>query len=44
MDASRTVLFEEIAALKAELAIAQNKELEVSAELSVARAKASEDK
>ena len=43
MDASRTVLFEEIAALKAELAIAQNKELEVSAELSVARAKASED-
>ena len=43
MDASRAALFEENTALKAALAAAQTKGLEVAAELAVARAKASED-
>src|SRR6202789_2154609 len=43
MDAARTVLARENAALKAALAVAQTKGLEVAAELAVARAKASED-
>jgi transposase len=43
MDAARTALARENAALKAALATAQTKGLEVAAELAVARAKASED-
>src|SRR5674476_162472 len=43
MDAARTVLARENAALKVALADAQTKGLEVAAELAVARAKASED-
>lgn len=43
MDASRAALFDENTALKAALAAAQTKGLEVAAELAVARAKASED-
>ncbi len=43
MDAARAALAEENAALKAALAVAQTKGLEVAAELAVARAKASED-
>ena len=43
MDADRAALAEENAALKAELAVARAKALEVAAELAVARAKASED-
>ena len=43
MDAARDALAREIAALKAALAAAQTKGLEVAAELAVARAKASED-
>src|SRR5674476_786105 len=43
MDAARTALARENAALKAALAAAQTKGLEVAAELAVARAKASED-
>ena len=43
MDAARAVLARENAALKAALAVAQTKGLEVAAELAVARAKASED-
>ena len=43
MDTSRAALFEENTALKAALAAAQTKGLEVVAELAVARAKASED-
>jgi transposase len=43
MDAARAALAQENAALKAALAIAQTKGLEVAAELAVARAKASED-
>src|SRR5271169_4505330 len=43
MDAARAVLARENAALKAALAAAQTKGLEVAAELAVARAKASED-
>src|SRR6202008_2353808 len=43
MDAVRAVLARENAALKAALAVAQTKGLEVEAELAVARAKASED-
>ena len=43
MDAARTALARENAALKATLAAAQTKGLEVAAELAVARAKASED-
>src|SRR5450432_4524543 len=43
MDAARAVLARENAALKAALAVAQTKGLEVAAELTVARAKASED-
>ncbi len=43
MDAAHAVLARENAALKAALAVAQTKGLEVAAELAVARAKASED-
>jgi transposase len=43
MDAARAVLARENAALKAALAAAQTRGLEVAAELAVARAKASED-
>src|SRR5271165_1584958 len=43
MDAARAVLARENAALKAALAVAQSKGMEVAAELTVARAKASED-
>src|SRR6202789_2675901 len=43
MDTARAVLARENAALKAALAVAQTKGLEVAAELAVARAKASED-
>ena len=43
MDAARAALARENAALKAALAIAQARGLEVAAELAVARAKASED-
>jgi transposase len=43
MDAARVALARENAALKAALAVAQTKGLEVAAELAVARAKASED-
>jgi transposase len=43
MDAARAALARENAALKAALAVAQTKGLEVAAELAVARAKASED-
>src|SRR5208283_1593100 len=43
MDAARATLARENAALKAALAVAQTKGLEVAAELAVARAKASED-
>ena len=43
MDAARAVLARENAALKAALAVAQTRGLEVAAELAVARAKASED-
>ena len=44
MDAARTDLTGENAALKAALAVARTKGLEVAAELAVARAKASEDR
>lgn len=43
MDTARAVLARENAALKAALAVAQTKGLEVAAELTVARAKASDD-
>src|SRR5579863_5567930 len=43
MDAARTILARENAALKAALAAARTKGLDVAAELAVARAKASED-
>ena len=43
MDSAHAVLARENAALKAALAVAQTKGLEVAAELAVARAKASED-
>ena len=43
MDAARATLARENAALKAALADAQTKGLEVTAELAIARAKASED-
>jgi len=43
MDAARAALARENAALKAALAVAQTKGMEVAAELAVARAKASED-
>ena len=43
MDAARAALARENAALKAALAAAQTKGLEVAAELAIARAKASED-
>src|SRR5271165_252698 len=43
MDAARATLARENAALKAALAVAQTKGLDVAAELAVARAKASED-
>jgi transposase len=43
MDAARAALAQENAALKAALAVAQTKSLDVAAELAVARAKASED-
>ena len=43
MDTAHSVLVRENAALKAALAVAQTKGLEVAAELAVARAKASED-
>jgi transposase len=43
MDAARAVLARENAALKTALAVAQTKGMEVAAELTVARAKASED-
>ena len=43
MDAARNALARENAALKAALAVAQTKGLEVAAELAVARAKASDD-
>ncbi len=43
MDAARSVLAEENAALKAALAVARTTGLEVAAELAVARARASED-
>ena len=43
MDAARNALARENAALKAALAVARTKGLEVAAELAVARAKASED-
>src|SRR5471030_3304491 len=43
MDAARATLARENAALKAALAVAQTRGLEVAAELAVARAKASED-
>src|ERR1700751_565884 len=43
MDVARAALARENAALKAALAVAQTKGLEVAAELAVARAKASED-
>ena len=44
MDAARDALPEDIAALKAALAVERAKALEVAAELAVARAKASEDR